>query len=155
MSLEVPGGSLRGPWKSLKVPRGFSSGSLKVSGGSLEVPGVSLEGPWGNPGGPWRSPGGSLGCPSRSRKVPWGLPDTNLVQSVQFSCSLEGPLGVPGGTRCSIFRVPVIQTLFSQFSSVVQNTTGAESGAKSKLPAAKSPSSPFFWEPRGQLPGSR
>ena len=32
------------------------------------------------PGGPWRS-----------LKVPWTLPDTNLVQSVQFSCSLEGP----------------------------------------------------------------
>ena len=80
-----------------------------------------------------------------------------------------GPLGSPWGslegtlsTRCAIFRVsegslgaPLYKPYSVQFSSVVQNTAGAESGAKTKLSAGKSPSGSILAEPRPQLPGSR
>ena len=142
-SLEVPGGSLgfpggsleipQGPWRSLEGPWRIPGGSLGVPGGPLGAPWSSLKVPGGSLGGPWGSLEVPWGAPWRSLKVPWRLPGTNLVQSVQFSCSLEGPWGVPGGPPdhqmlyFSSFRGgPWIQTLFSQFSSVVQNTTGAE-----------------------------
>ena len=74
---KLPEGSLGGPWRSLKVPRGFSSGSLKVPGAPGKVSGGSLDRPWGITGSP----------NALFSEESLGVPYTNLVQSVQFSCS--------------------------------------------------------------------
>ena len=57
---KLPGGGLGEPWGSLKVPGGFSSGSLKVPAGPWTVHGESLGDAWTSLEDPLRVPGESL-----------------------------------------------------------------------------------------------